>query len=626
MNPRKTRLVTPMLLLVALGVACPPRPRTQLIVRVIAADEETAGPGTHARIRAESLRLRRRIYDPPDAGLLDAGAGTLAIASFIPADPDQDNTLRVVARISRRNGDSTEAVEQTAEVPVEKERSLVLIMSLSFRCVNFMCPFDQTCVVLEDDRVGCRPVARRGVPYDPTLLSARDAEPEGPDVTDATPPPPDHIVDDIVNDIVDVRDEARTVPDATVVDVEDGGDVGPVEDVSDASDVSDAPDAGDDPENCGGTVCENLRGCLAGACSVALTVRSISLHVGGGCALMSDGTLRCWGRSECSEAFLPSSRDARRPSRVRGVRGATAMAASESGLCWTIGRTVRCCGNLNGPLLLDGQRNVDALAGGGQHACVLSDGGVLCAGSNVVGQCGNGTLMTPARATAVALPGAAVGVFAGQNNGCAITAPNGEVYCWGQHGAGQLGAELDAGTCMTTGRLGCPHPQRVGAITSARQVAIEGNDDTAAGACAVNNIGQLYCWGSGAALGQVLTPSRLEVPGAPVDLGGAVARQVARGYRHACVLEDTGRVRCWGSQRSGNLGDGVIEESDRDLPGMSPVQMLDHDSGVTQIEARGEHTCVLRGGTHILCWGANDMGQLGDGTAVPRATPTPVAW
>ncbi|MDX2088353.1 MAG: hypothetical protein SFX73_10910, partial [Kofleriaceae bacterium] len=45
---------------------------------------------------------------------------------------------------------------------------------------------------------------------------------------------------------------------------------------------------------------------------------------------------------------------------------------------------------------------------------------------------------------------------------------------------------------------------------------------------------------------------------------------------------------------------------------------------VTAISAGADHTCALLSNRTALCWGANDLGQLGDGTRIPRSLPTPV--
>lgn len=313
-----------MLLLVALGVACPPRPRTQLIVVVAGADEDTRRPETLVDLEVALQRppgtmygrSRKRITDP---------RGPLWIASFVPEDPSADNRVHVTATIVRDNGGEPLRVTQVADVAIEEQQTLMLIVSMSFRCFGVPCD-SQTCAGLPDGGVGCIPIARRGVPYDPAAFTIMDASSEPPDATVDVP------------GVADAGEESG-IPDAgDVFDVSDAPDVSDIADASDVTDagdgmtppdVTDAADVGDvgfgDPENCGGTVCGNLQVCVEGRCTGALTVRSISLHSHGGCALMADGTLRCWGPSECSAAFLSPTRDTRVPSRVLGVRGVSAF-------------------------------------------------------------------------------------------------------------------------------------------------------------------------------------------------------------------------------------------------------------------------------------------------------------
>ncbi|HUL59039.1 MAG TPA: RCC1 repeat-containing protein [Anaeromyxobacteraceae bacterium] len=97
----------------------------------------------------------------------------------------------------------------------------------------------------------------------------------------------------------------------------------------------------------------------------------------------------------------------------------------------------------------------------------------------------------------------------------------------------------------------------------------------------------------------------------------AAAAQVALGLQHSCALLDGGAVRCWGANESGELGDGTT--TDR----ASPVEVA-LGAAASQIAAGSRHACALVSGG-VKCWGANNRGQLGDGTTTGRSAPVDVS-
>ena len=84
-----------------------------------------------------------------------------------------------------------------------------------------------------------------------------------------------------------------------------------------------------------------------------------------------------------------------------------------------------------------------------------------------------------------------------------------------------------------------------------------------------------------------------------------------------CV-SGSGDVRCVGGDMQGELGNGDAGESGSLVP-------TGVEDSLTAPSAGQSHTCVVRTAGHAWCWGANSVGQLGDGTTVDRPAPARVA-
>jgi alpha-tubulin suppressor-like RCC1 family protein len=81
---------------------------------------------------------------------------------------------------------------------------------------------------------------------------------------------------------------------------------------------------------------------------------------------------------------------------------------------------------------------------------------------------------------------------------------------------------------------------------------------------------------------------------------------VAGGEDHFCAVRNDGTVWCWGANDVGQLGDGST--TDR----VQPVKVAT-PAGKTFLEvaASENHTCALAVDKTVWCWGGNDVGQLG---------------
>jgi len=94
--------------------------------------------------------------------------------------------------------------------------------------------------------------------------------------------------------------------------------------------------------------------------------------------------------------------------------------------------------------------------------------------------------------------------------------------------------------------------------------------------------------------------------------------ELAAGNNHTCALQKSGTVACWGLNTFGQLGDGTT------TTWFAPVPVKDLGQPATALAAGLSFTCAVLADKTVKCWGANYGGQLGDGTTVTRGTPAPV--
>jgi len=144
--------------------------------------------------------------------------------------------------------------------------------------------------------------------------------------------------------------------------------------------------------------------------------------------------------------------------------------------------------------------------------------------------------------------------------------------------------------------------------------------------CAVTAGGAAYCWGDNS-YGQLGDGTTTERDGPVVVSGGLTFATVSAGDDHTCGLTKAGEAYCWGSDRSGQLGIQISTESltcaSFDPCSTKPVAV---SAGITfaALSAGVDHTCGVTPAGTAYCWGANDAGQLGDGTSTLRNAPAAV--
>jgi alpha-tubulin suppressor-like RCC1 family protein len=312
-------------------------------------------------------------------------------------------------------------------------------------------------------------------------------------------------------------------------------------------------------------------------------VRALALGSAHTCALVDDGTVRCWGEGRHGRLGNGSTDDSPTPVEVSGISTATAITA------------------------------------GNDHTCaLLGDGTVRCWGNNSLGQLGDGTTNGRTTPVAVTVLSGATAISAGNAHTCAIVT-GGEVRCWGFNAFGGLGdgTTTDSTTPVAVLRSGTDQS------TSPRLAGVTALSAGGNYTCAIirDPSDEFVCWGgnSSGQLGDGTTTNRsfpVAVSGS-TGMNGVIPVAVSAGNLHTCDLLGTGTVRCWGYGEYGQLGLG--DTTDRDTP--VAVSGL---VGVAMISSGGLHTCALMDDDTVRCWGDGRSGRLGDGTTTRRTSPVSV--
>jgi alpha-tubulin suppressor-like RCC1 family protein len=298
------------------------------------------------------------------------------------------------------------------------------------------------------------------------------------------------------------------------------------------------------------------------------------------------------------------------------------------------------------------------IAAGRGFTCAVNDGGrVRCWGKNDLSQLGNGTRTeVESKPSFVADLTDVVSVGAGQTHACALTR-SGRVACWGknetagdeQHAVRSFPAtvvEKDARALAVGGRHDCVVTTGGSALcmgwgsdgqlgngaasSSATATAVAGLDHGVlalsagdAHTCAITGDGKLACWGS-ARSGRLGNGASQTYAAAlsPVDVVNMKTNvaSVAAGGDRTCALSRTGAVTCWGRWKPGRpLSDAQPSEITA-----TPLEVAGLDHGVDAIVVGQAHACALLRGGAVACWGWNERGQLGNGKLDDSETPVEV--
>lgn len=378
------------------------------------------------------------------------------------------------------------------------------------------------------------------------------------------------------------------------------------------------------------------------------------------CALFSDSTVRCWGYNADGQLGYGDTR-----SRVAEPRDlpplsittvpnlrVTQLAAGGEHTCALLSdSSVKCWGrNVQGQLGYGNKQSVGddelpsslgavhvtttpgikvvALAAGSANTCaLLSNGLIKCWGENSSGQLGQGNKRRlgddelPSSAPDV-VPSAtaelrATSVTVGYAHVCTLLA-DGTVQCWGSNALGQVGL----GQKANIGDDELPASVPPVSISADDGVTTRSLEAAELHTCALLSNGTLKCWGQGE-FGQLGYGNKEDVGDDELPSGvgpvpvwaGERIEQLAAGAYHTCVRFRAGTMQCWGVNGAGQLGYGIRATyigDDEPLP--FPYAVSAAPGVIVQrIVTGGDRSCAALSDGTIKCWGNGGYGQLGYG-------------
>jgi alpha-tubulin suppressor-like RCC1 family protein len=383
------------------------------------------------------------------------------------------------------------------------------------------------------------------------------------------------------------------------------------------------------------------------------------------CAVVDDGTIQCWGdntfgqlgngsKGVSAQSLVPveSSRSV-----ITGVMAGTTAVSLSAGryhACALMGDgTVKCWGlnydgqvgdgsnaaelltavSVSGITGLTPEATAVDISAGSYHTCAaMANGTVRCWGHGQNGQLGDATTVSKSTPTVVAgITGlsadtTAMSVTAGALHSCAVMGDR-SLKCWGHNNPGQLGFggfSLDKSSPIVVVDL-------PGLVASNSVVSATGG---LLFSCAQIADGTAKCWGSNAYGESGFDPTTASSSYSPLSAGATVITglsqsstsiDVSSGRTHSCALMADGTVTCWGNNLYGQLGNGDTTSSFVPVrAGASTISGVDAGSTAVEVAATDYFSCALMADDSVKCWGRNDKGQIGDGTSTNALSPMDV--
>lgn len=260
---------------------------------------------------------------------------------------------------------------------------------------------------------------------------------------------------------------------------------------------------------------------------------------------------------------------------------------------------------------------VKCLSYGNAHGALIKNNGSLWTwGHNITGQLGDNTnkkKSSPVQNIAAGYDWKKVSC--GSRHVAAIK-KDGTLWLWGYNGSGALGNNKS--------KTNNPHESQYANSQSSPIQTIAGGNKWMEIACggettaAIKKDGSLWMWGNNffANLGDDTRISR----SSPVQTiaGGNDWLQVSVSLRTTGAIKKDGSLWMWGQNNFGQLGDNTtIDKS-------SPVQTIAGGNNWKYISVGNNYSAAIKTDGSLWMWGKNQIGTLGDGSAINKSSPVQV--
>lgn len=435
-------------------------------------------------------------------------------------------------------------------------------------------------------------------------------------------------------------------------------------------------DTTNDPKNCGacGAQCTSDAGlsfgCVASKCGNQVT--SVTSGYDNSCAVLLDGSLFCWGSRATGQTGAIDASPGPTPSKIaiedvveaRAGKGFVCARKNDGTIwCWgdntfgvlghAPGADPGCTGTCTTtPVKIDlpGGAKAAKLAVGFGTVCARTQGAtggdVVCWGNAFGGITGDATLAVgtirpqPQKipvfvgdVTDISLGSYDTGGPGDRPIACALRNDK-TVWCWGVNFNGALGhggGTLGDVTCTANAPMPCNGtPIKVESLSGVTALSTGGTF-----ACAVTQIGALYCWGNNS--NGYLATGNASPSASPLQVAGLnTSASVIAGDLGVLSIDTTSSVKGWGANGHGQLALGAYSGAAcASFSCFTSAQNITSLQGVTQISLNVLSGIALKGDGTVLTWGGNGSGELGHapftngdttcGAGSGACNPTPTA-